>query len=408
MSKLARLLPSLVIALVAQTAAAFADSDTPAARLATRPFPSIFEAWNPAENLHPASGAVTPLANVETPDVTLARHDFAFIPWRGLGLRTDTPGVAATDYTQGSVRTALKRRAAILKLNPHFVLLAAIPYRTASLSQSGIPADSPWWKRDASGQLVGANAAQDNDVTFLDFGKPEYQDHLADQCRALVQTGVFDGCMFDWWSERLPNEPVDPDGVYRLQLIKKVRAAIGEDALIIGNTNDHIPEATAPYLNGMYMEGFGAKYFADWRKAAADLAWGQPHLKKPAITLLEGWWETTSRDDLKLMREVTTLALTHSDGDVLFADPNSHQPNHAHDWYPFWDHSLGRPTGPVAQKGPAGSFQREFEKGSAIFNPPENAPVKAHFNDARVSAATGKSGTDFEIEAGDGDLFLKR
>ena len=43
------------------------------------------------------------------------------------------------------------------------------------------------------------------------------------------------------------------------------------------------------------------------------------------------------------MRVATTLALTHSDGYVLYADPNPLKtPDHLHDWYPFWDAQAGQ------------------------------------------------------------------
>jgi hypothetical protein len=349
-----------------------------------------------------------PLASVESADATLARHDLAFLVWNGLGLKAPERNLLATEFTPESVQAARKRRAHLLALNPHMVVLASLVYRNAN-DKSGIPEDSPWWKRDASGQrtpLPGHNPF--GQQYWLDFAKPDFQALVARQCKALIDSGVFDGCMLDWWSDHLSGEPIDPNGVHRLELVKTIRAAIGDGGLLIANTNDEEPEWTAAYLNGMFMEGYGAKYFLDWRKAAADLVWARGHLRQPAFTLLEGWYQGTNRGDLARMRAITTLALTHSDGYVVFTDPNSPGTiNHAHDWYPFWDKSLGKPTGPVAQKGPFGSFQREFEKGTAVFNPPTNASVKVRFEDTRASAATGQSGREFEVPAGDGDLFLR-
>lgn len=58
---------------------------------------------------------------------------------------------------------------------------------------------------------------------------------------------------------------------------------------------------------------------------------------------------TTGRNDFALMRMVTTLSLVFSNGYTLFSDPNSlPTPDHAHDWYPFWDKSLGKPAAPLA------------------------------------------------------------
>lgn len=401
-----RMIVRLPVLLVAALVPFVAAAQSPDARIAARSFPSIFEAWNPADALL-KDGVATPLSSLETPDATLARHDLAFLIPNGLGLKS-VGDTFSTDYTPKSLEKALARRAELLKLNPNLVILASVGYRNAHGEKSGIPEDSPWWKRDASGQRVAIPSVQYGAQYYLDYAKPEFQDVVAAQCKGLAQSGVFDGCMFDWWSETLADDPVDPDGRYRLQLIKKVRAAVGDNAILVANTNNRKPEKTAPYLNGMFMEGFGARYFSDWRVAASDLIWGQTHLRKPAIPLLEGWYLNTGRDDLKRMREVTTLSLTLSDGYSLFADPNTPKTlNHTHDWYPFWDHSLGRPISPPARKLQERAYRREFEKGEAVFNPPDAPPAKLHFAEPRTRASNGQKGKDFVVDAADGDLFLK-
>jgi hypothetical protein len=46
-----------------------------------------------------------------------------------------------------------------------------------------------------------------------------------------------------------------------------------------------------------------------------------------------------------------------------------------HDWYPFWDKSLGRPVGaPGTLDRPdlPGAYMRQFEKGEAVFNPKQS------------------------------------
>jgi hypothetical protein len=106
------------------------------------------------------------------------------------------------------------------------------------------------------------------------------------------------------------------------------------------------------------------------------------------------------------MRATTTLVLTHSDGYALFADPDGlPTPDHLHDWYPFWNKSLGGPAGPGIQRTD-GASQREFEYGTVVYNPIDNAPVRVTFNAPRRSAATGQIGTSFLLEPLDGDLYL--
>jgi hypothetical protein len=107
------------------------------------------------------------------------------------------------------------------------------------------------------------------------------------------------------------------------------------------------------------------------------------------------------------MRAATTLALTHSDGYTLFADPNGlPAPDHLHDWYPFWDFkSLGKPREPMIKRRD-GAFQREFTGGTVVYNPLGNKIVTVTFDRPRTSAATGKSSTTFTVEGMDGDLYL--
>jgi hypothetical protein len=80
-------------------------------------------------------------------------------------------------------------------------------------------------------------------------------------------------------------------------------------------------------------------------------------------------------------------------------------PDHLHDWYPFWDKSLGKAAGKGAARED-GAWSREFEKGTAIFNPFDNQPVKIGFPRSRRSVATGTVATEHTVPAGDGDIFL--
>ncbi len=385
--------------------AAHAEESAPA-RIADRPFPSVFEAWNGAENLFD-NGAETPLNPAEDPDQTLARHDFAVLTFNALGLRPNTPGEALTaTFFPKSIENARRRRAKIQAINPHFVALASIPYR--NVPGPRLPEDSPLWLRDANGQRVPAGFALGGNQFYLDYRKPETQAAIAAHCKALIDTGVFDGCMFDFWTERLPEDPIDPQGDYRTALLAKVRERVGDSAILVGNTNDRRPEKSARYLNGMYMEGFGASWFENWRVAAFDLTWGATHLHKPAFTLLEGWpTDEQGRAELSRMREVTTLSLTLSNGYALYADRNQHKTDHAHDWYPFWSAKLGRPKEPPRRLDAAPPYRREFDHGTAVFNPPDAAPARVSFGDERVSAATGRRAREFTVAPADGDLFLQ-
>ena len=115
-------------------------------------------------------------------------------------------------------------RAMLQSWNPNFILLAEIRYRDAPSRY--LPEDHRWWQRDGDGQrVVGWEEGQ---FFLLDIHQPELREQVARQARAAVDTGVFDGVMLDWWSD-------DDD---RLALIRAVRQAIGDEAIILVNAND--------------------------------------------------------------------------------------------------------------------------------------------------------------------------
>lgn len=107
------------------------------------------------------------------------------------------------------------------------------------------------------------------------------------------------------------------------------------------------------------------------------------------------------------MRATTTLALTHSDGYCLFSDPNPlPTPDHLHNWYPFWNKRLGKPLGKGTAQ-PDGTMRREFENGTAVYNPMGNQAVAVTFAEDRRSVATGKSGRSHDLASADGELFVR-
>lgn len=128
-------------------------------------------------------------------------------------------------------------------------------------TQNYLPPDSPWWKHDTLKARFERNNLEYRS-SRLDFSNTAFQDKLAALAAALMRTGVYDGIMFDWWRD-------DEMGSDRLALIRKIRAVVGDKAILIGNVNNHLPTRTASYVNGMYMEGFGSKFFPDWRTAAS-------------------------------------------------------------------------------------------------------------------------------------------
>ncbi|MBL6764337.1 MAG: hypothetical protein ISQ14_05225 [Verrucomicrobiae bacterium] len=350
-------------------------------RIARRDFPSVFQAWNPAENV----------AN-ESQLETEARHDLIFHAADFFGLRWDTePQGASTRFTADSVKHANQRRTNLLKLNPHIVLLCEIRYRDAH--RSFLPSGSDWWLRDPAGKPV--IGWEEGGYFLLDFSNPAFRTQVAARAKAAVDSGVFDGVFLDWWEE----------DEARILLLKEIRAAIGEDALILANANDRNSPKSAAYINGHFMECYRSRNATDWERIESSLTWAETYLRKPRINCLETWY-SNSREDLHLMRATTALGLTRSDGFVLFSDPNPlPSPDHLHDWYPFWDAKLGKPLSPGERRGD-GSILRKFTKGYAIYNPPGQSTT-VRFAKPHRRQSTGHMAMSHEIAPLDGEIFIE-
>ena len=350
-------------------------------RIAGREFPSVFQAWSPADNL-----------KSEDKFTTLARHDLVFHGAEFFGLRWNRPQPGlASGFTAESIAQALKQRKEMLGKNPRTIMLAEIRYRDAS--KNHLPENHKFWKRDPDGKL--AAGWEEGGYLQLDFANVEFQKQVAAQARAAVSSGVVDGVMLDWWQD-------DDD---RLALIRRVRGAIGERALILVNANDRKTPHTAQFVNGYFMECYRSKTPADWQRIEETLAWAEANLRVPRINCLETWYHN-SRADLNLMRATTALALTLSDGYVLFSDPNTlPTPDHLHDWYPFWNRSLGRPTARGVKQSD-GTIRRDFERGTVVYNPMGNGSRTLTFQDFRRSLATGIKSRTQTVQAADGDIFL--
>lgn len=361
-----------------------ANSAEPSAmeRIKGRAFPSVFQAWSPAQNVRD-----------ESPLHTVARHDLLWHGPQFFGLRWNNRYTGLADgFTPESIQAARLFRQKLLTLNPNLVSIAEIRYRDAH--RSYLPEGHAWWLRDKQGRIVPG--WEEGGFFCLDFHNPQFRSQIAVQAKAAVKSGAVDGVMLDWWS----------DDASRLELIREVREAVGERAIIIANANDRQTPQTAPFINGYFMECYRSQTAQEWKTIADTLVWAEAHLREPRVNCLETWFHK-SRDDLDLMRATTTLVLTHSDGYCLFSDHNPlPTPDHLHNWYPFWERSLGKPIA-ERQSRPDGTVSREFENGAAVYNPLGNRAVLVRFSDRRRSVATGRAGEEHALGCPDGDIFLR-
>ncbi|MEL7119522.1 MAG: hypothetical protein AAFO07_08780 [Bacteroidota bacterium] len=377
------------------------QSESIAERVKDRDYPSIFQAWYGIDMPEYPQGLL------EQRLASAAKHDLLWEePLSQLGEGADlTLGLVwegehhglSRSFTKESLNQALSNKQRLLELNPNMVFLFEIRWRDAP--SSFLPEDSEFWLRDeASDTIVKGWLGGWEPFYMLDYDNEAFQANVAEQAKIALKSGVYDGVMLDW-SGHLP-------------IVKKVREAIGEEGLIIVNIHDNIEDGRkyAPYINGSFMELnpldstsiFNKRNKRNWNTTREALVWFENNLKEPKINCLEVWGD---RKDLSRMRATTTLGLTHSDGYVLYGDPNPLKtPDHLHDWYPFWEVELGKPIAKMNTRSD-GAFQREFEKGTVIYNHLGNGPIKVSFPTSRKRISTGEIGTSFELNDRDGDIF---
>ena len=334
-------------------------------RLQNRTFPSVFAAFG-----KPTDTQVRGLTHL-SPIEQLSLHD---LTWREpyLGLRyTDTP--QGWNLT-GFVEKAQEMRDDLLTLNPNMLFLVEVRVRDAWIGY--YPEDFPYWLRDEDGNIIKDSYG----FLLTDFTQPGLQDIAVQHALAAAKCGIFDGLFFDWFAEAghtvtLGHYTYEEEQRAKDTILRRIRAAVRDDFLIVINTNRFKIPRRAWGINGIFMEAIPDNletgYTRDEIKQIEDtLRWAEVNLKAPQINCLEGWGipyePPDSFTNLRQMRLFTAMSLTCSDGYVLYGMDNSHQ----HIWYDFWDADLGRPVGPKAQhyQNIEGLFIREFTNGWAVYN----------------------------------------
>ncbi len=206
-------------------------------RIDNRSFPSIFQAW---------TGLID---DSLTEDDRIALHDIYWGPDFRLDWRETPQGIQLI----GDLKRAKASRDLLLAKNPNMLIITHIFYRDA-FQDNFYHENFPYWIRDAAG-----NRAPGWGTAFLlDFTHPGMQDIIVQQAVALSKCGLFDGILFDWWTETgtvlKGYRSLEAEQRARDAIIQTVRAAVGPDFLIIANTNDSQFPRTVPYINGSFME----------------------------------------------------------------------------------------------------------------------------------------------------------
>ena len=368
-------------------------------RLANRTFPSIFRAF---------SGTIINIPDlVGTYFEMGAKHDAVFT---GLPFGSRWLQISDEWHVTGVMEDLLERRSKFFSLNPNMIFLAEVRLRDSggSIPSDYFPDDHPYWLRLPSGEI-----AHDEEPRLINFAHPDVQDIIVGQALAIARCGLYDGVFFDWWNDfdSTVGDLISLEDAVRARknIIDRIRVETRDDFLVVGNVNHTILPITGPQMNGGFMESLttGPRELIH-QKVRDALEWLETNLREPRTVMLEGGTDPSEPPDspynLQLMRAITTMSLTHSDGYVLFEIGRGH----VHYWYDFWDVDLGRPVGPKFQfyEEIEKLYIREFTNGWAVYNQSGEAQVVT-LPDEVQSAANGLVNTEHGVLNIDGDIFLR-
>ena len=308
----------------------------------------------------------------------------------------------------GEIAAAVQDRDTLIGLNPNMVFLVKIEMRSEAIETFG--ADWPYWVRDAEGQIVNSQSPVKG---LIDFTHPDIQDRIVSQAAAVSRCGLYDGIIFDWWNEsgqvlRGYRSNADEQAARDI-ILRRIRAVVHPNFLITGNVNRRIIPRTGAFINGASMEtgvpGHTSDDELDARLSQIErtLLWSEENLKRPQINHVSGvGYPGDSHDsvrNLRWLRVMTTLTLTHSDGYILY---------HPEYWYDFWDADLGRPVGAKGQlyQETEGLYIREFTNGWAVYNH-SGAPQALTLPEEVQGVASGWVNTEHALPNLDGEMYLR-
>ena len=343
-------------------------------------------------------------------------HPSIFTPWADLGLNW----VHAPEKNLlvrklvGNLDEAMRQRDEFLARNPNMIFLLSIPFR--AFHHDVLPEDWPHWIRDAQGNRF---IWPDGHV-HIDFAHPEVQESIVRAALAVERCGLYDGIMIDHWREdahllhgyRTHEEEL----VAKENILRRIRAEARPDFLITTNVNHTKPRRTGYNINGLSMETGvpGDLKRVEWflNEIESTLLWADENLREPHITHLESPNVTSEPPDsptnLRWMRAMTALNLTHSDGYMRFYSPITLDGGHL--WFDFWDADLGQPRreekAQLYDEDISGLYIREYTNGWAVYNR-SGETQEITLPELVTSVATGVENMAHTLPNYDGGIYLR-
>lgn len=418
-------------------------------------YPRVFQAWSEVQGLS---------ASLSENEKIAKHHLFFGAPWQ-FEFRWTSPsnyyeGQSSTPYNSSggtSLADLTTKVAAIRSLNPRIKLYVTLQYRdgyynpdwTEWWDAPHYPIGSTYWLSDggmipAWGEDTDASGViSEDEITYwlLDFNSSALHEAVVNKAKALDELGIFDGIFLDWWSESwiTSRNFLNPSQTYytlqqeidaRVRLLQRIRANVSHSFEIIVNVNNQTIPNSAPYVDGAFLElSRNSSIYEGYTQeqlitAEEALHWHAHNLRSKTLTLLNGQRvvttygstqeqriaERNSAENKQWMRLFTTMALTQSDGYVLFGDHNDEpSSDHEHNWYDFWDTDLGLPTTDSGQLYDAtpGLYIRYFEKGAVVYNRTDSDQTVTLTGGDYLASNLNSYGSEFTVGSLDGEIFLQ-
>ncbi len=327
-----------------------------------------------------------------------ARHDITyFADPEGYAVTWEHKHRGLAIHLHGHLPSARAAYERYNKHNPHFIYLTNGNFNI-SLDSDFFPPNSDFWLRDTDGNIMQTGTPWDE--FQIDFLNPDVQQLLIDRHIGIANCGFFQGIFFDNFAHNntrgvgIENYRATDEEIIEAttNILRGIREEAREDFLILVNGGRSKLTRYTEWVNGSYMETGrdhpGGYTYKGLIEIEDFLLWNEKNLRQPTINVLEGhgvFEPFRSPNNLRWMRLFTTMALTHSDGYVIYRVPKEIDGylQHVHIWYDFWDADMGRPVGGDESKGvlyqtPKGSiiegvpieglFIREFTNGWAVYN----------------------------------------
>lgn len=415
------------------------DSVSPSKRALAKEsveYPAIFSPGRVMQEIVQVDGAVKKPAGSSFTQYEVQWEDADRWEWNAA-----SPGLA-TGLSPREIQKKRSLRAQLKAVRPEAKILAGISFAQADLGLY-LPDSQSWWLRDSTGAVLCPLPG--SACGLLDFSSHDFVSRLAQRVKSLMDTGCVDGVYLKGWDAEsvwpagsVPQRGIAgySQGTARLELLVALRQAVGAGWIVaeVGAGENgvglaeldgvHLVASTEAPLNWPPADGwnpnpYSGSGFNSWSRIEESLlAFGREGiLRKPGSVFLEAWSRYGRLDPRNLQARVTGLAmsLTLTDGAYLFCEPDWWKENGEpvnlgqHAWHPEWDKILGKAIQPrQTTLNSQGVYMREFEKGWAVYQPPNPAVVELDFGQPVIRTTTGEQKLKHELFPESGDLFLKK